>query len=249
MPPPPLANPRVPFDVLLERGGVIAVAKARGVATEPGPGHRTTSLLNGLVARWPALLGLDDERDWGLLHRLDRDTSGVVLVSSEPAAYDALRHAFAARSIEKRYLAVIDGRLSASQGTSTTPLRKVQRGDALISVPDPRGQEAVTHWTTLAREGTLSLLEVRIETGRTHQIRVHLAHQGAAILGDRVYRPLLPPNTSGFRGASDLRLHAWEIVIPLSGELVTVRAAPPATFLAGLPDSLRDRVDRLGAVA
>ncbi len=238
MPPTPVANPRVRFDVLLERDGVMAVAKPRGVATEPGPGHRSTSLLNGLAAQWPQLLEMGDARDWGLLHRLDRDTSGVVLASSDPMAYDELRGAFALRTITKRYLAVVEGRLSAAQGTTSTPLRRVQRGDALISVPDPKGQEAVTHWCTLAREGPLSLVEVRIETGRTHQIRVHLAHQGAAILGDRVYRPLLPPNTSGFRGTSDLRLHAWEVALTLAGEHLTVRAPIPGGFLAGLPASL-----------
>ncbi|MDA0802684.1 MAG: pseudouridine synthase [Planctomycetota bacterium] len=241
----PSANASVPYEVLQERDGIAFVCKPRGVASEPGLGHQRDSLLNGLVARWPALRDLGEERDYGLLHRLDRDTSGVVVVATDPARYDELRAAFADRSVQKRYLAVVQGRLSHPTGTCTTPLQRVRRTDALIVVPDPRGLPATTHWKTIARDGALALLEVSIETGRTHQIRVHLALQGAAVRGDRVYRPLLPPNTSGFKGPSDLRLHAWELSVPLGSRTVTVRAPVPDSFVADLPLSLRSAIENL----
>lgn len=242
----PAPNDRVDFDVLLERDDIVAVSKPRGVATEPGPGHQRTALLNGLVHRWPEMRSLGAARDYGLLHRLDRDTSGVVIAARTAERYDELRDAFTRRAIDKRYLAVTRGRLSQRAGTCTTPLSRVRRAGTLISVPDPSGSEAVTHWSTLAADGDLSLLEVRIETGRTHQIRVHLALQGAAVEGDRVYRPLLPPNTSGFKDSSDLRLHAWSLnLTALRGipEGLQVVAPIPPTFCANLPVALLQAVE------
>lgn len=208
---------------------MVCALKPAGTVTQPGMGHRDDALLNGLMMRYRLRLErMGAARDWGLLHRLDRETSGCVLCALEPDAYDSVRAQFAARAVRKRYLALVRGRLPSASGTADQPLEEVRRGDMKVSVTARRGEPAVTHWQTLHRRGDHALVAVSIETGKLHQIRAHMAWLGAPVTGDRVYRPLLPPNTSAPpRGAPPtLMLHAWRIgfTLPSAGGPVEAEA-------------------------
>jgi 23S rRNA pseudouridine1911/1915/1917 synthase len=241
VPAPPTSNPEVSWDLVQEWPDLVCVMKPAGVVTQPGMGHRSDALLNGLMSRYRVRMErLGAARDWGLLHRLDRETSGCVLCALDAAAYDSVRAQFAARTVRKAYLAIVRGRLPSASGRTDQPLEEVRRGDMKVSAVVRRGEAAITHWMTLASHEGRSLVALAIETGRLHQIRAHMAWLGAPIEGDRVYRPLLPPNTSKPpRGAAPtLLLHAWRIsfVLPSAGGEVSAEAAVPARFADAMAD-------------
>lgn len=214
---------------------LLVVDKPAGLVVEPGLGHRRDSLLNGLMAAHGDSLSLmGPSRDWGLLHRLDRETSGCVLVALRPAAYDSLREQFESRRVRKSYLAIVNGRPRMSEGVVDTALEEVRRGDLKVSVPGRRGagRPAVTRYRVLASTKSQALLLVSIDTGRLHQIRAHLAGIGHPIEGDRIYRTDLPPNTSRpppGREAPPLLLHAWRLGFshPESGRAMEAESPPP----------------------
>lgn len=218
--------------MLHEADGVLCVAKPPGQVTQPGRGHLDDTLLNGAFAlRGEALGALGADRDWGLLHRLDREVGGCVLLALTPEAYDALRAAFERRVIEKTYLAIVQGAPPAPEGACSRAIREEVRDDMKVATCPPRGGDAAeTRWRTVARAAGRSLLEVEPVTGRLHQIRAHLATLGCPIVGDRVYRSDAPPNTSRLprgREPDPLLLHAWRIAFPRGGATVRVECPPP----------------------
>ena len=236
--PLPTPNPAIDIRVLHEDPSFVVVEKPAGTVTEPGLGHAGDSLMNGAFARWGARLGpLGEARDHGLLHRLDRDASGALVIALDAAAYDAIRAQFEARTVRKRYLAIVEGKPPRGEGSIDLPLEEARRGDMKVSLVNRRGggRPALTRWRTLASAGGRTLLEVEIETGRLHQIRVHLAQLGCPVLNDRVYRVDLPPNTSTpprGRPAPPLALHAASIGFthPVTGAAVEVTCPAPAHF-------------------
>jgi 23S rRNA pseudouridine1911/1915/1917 synthase len=236
--PLPTPNPAIAIRVLHEDPSFVVVEKPAGTVTEPGLGHAGDSLMNGAFARWGARLGpLGEARDHGLLHRLDRDASGALVIALDAAAYDAIRAQFEARTVRKRYLAIVEGKPPRGEGSIDLPLEEARRGDMKVSLVNRRGggRPALTRWRTLASAGGRTLLEVEIETGRLHQIRVHLAQLGCPVLHDRVYRVDLPPNTSTpprGRPAPALSLHAASIGFahPVTGAAVEVTCPAPAHF-------------------
>jgi 23S rRNA pseudouridine1911/1915/1917 synthase len=236
--PLPTPNPAIDIRVLHEDPSFVVVEKPAGTVTEPGLGHAGDSLMNGAFARWGARLGpLGEARDHGLLHRLDRDASGALVIALDAAAYDAIRAQFEARTVRKRYLAIVEGKPPRGEGSIDLPLEEARRGDMKVSLVNRRGggRPALTRWRTLASAGGRTLLEVEIETGRLHQIRVHLAQLGCPVLHDRVYRVDLPPNTSTpprGRPAPALSLHAASIGFahPVTGAAVEVTCPAPAHF-------------------
>ena len=239
VPAPPTANTKVLVSEIYSDEDVFALNKVAGMVTQPGIGHLNDSLMNGIFAKERiALTRLGTERDYGLLHRLDRETSGVILVARTADAYDKIRGQFEARTIEKTYLAIVRGRLPGVEGCCRQSLSEVRRGDMKISVPSPRGESAVTHWRVLAASKELAVVACAIETGKLHQIRSHMAYLGAPIEGDRVYRSLLPPNTSALPANQrhlppTLRLHAWRIAFahPKNGKRIEVEAPIPLNIL------------------
>jgi 23S rRNA pseudouridine1911/1915/1917 synthase len=236
----------VSFSVVHEDESVLVVLKPAGLVVHPGAGNRDATLENGLRQHAPGLAELPRS---GLLHRLDKDTSGLVLVAKTLAAYTRLNRDLQKRRIAREYRAIVNGVMTAG-GTIEAPLGRhpVHRTRMAVVVG---GREAVTHYRVLARFAAHSWLAVRLQTGRTHQIRVHMAHLGFPLVGDRVYggRARLPAGASpelagALRGFGRQALHACALGFthPASGAALHFRAPLPEDMrellavLAGSPE-------------
>lgn len=226
-PPPPLraAPEDLPVDVLYEDEDLIAVNKPAGMVVHAGAGRHAGTLVNALLHRYGALSGVAGELRPGIVHRLDRETSGVLLVARSDAAHRNLAAQFAGRRVEKTYLAMVTGVVKADHGVIERPIARDPLHRTRMTVRTGSGRAAHTEYRVLRRFAAASYLEVKIGTGRTHQIRVHLAAIGHPVVGDRVYgaarRPEgLPPLEGRFF------LHAWRIRFahPSTGLPLTVTA-------------------------
>jgi 23S rRNA pseudouridine1911/1915/1917 synthase len=232
----------LPLTVLWEDAHLLAVDKPPGMVVHPAPGWRRGTLVNALAHHLGTTAGPGEADRPGIVHRLDRDTSGVLLVARSAAALEGLARQFRARTVEKRYLAVVRGRVGPEAGTIDRPIGRHPRERKRMSVAARRGRAAVTRWTVVERFAGATLLRLHPETGRTHQLRVHLAAAGHPILGDPLYGARRPGRTLPPAGAAFPRqaLHAEEIrfIHPMTGERLAVRAPLPPD-LAGLLDALR----------
>jgi 23S rRNA pseudouridine1911/1915/1917 synthase len=194
-PPEPVAlTPEpIPLAVVHEDADLLVVNKPTGLVVHPGAGHRTGTLVHALLAHCgPSLSGVGGARRPGIVHRLDRGTSGLLVVAKADHAHHALARQLKARTVERRYLALVHGRLPHAAGVVETAIGRDPRDRLRMAVrPAGAGRPALTRYRVLerfARPAPLTLLEVTLGTGRTHQIRVHLAHLGAPVVGDRTYR-------------------------------------------------------------
>jgi 23S rRNA pseudouridine1911/1915/1917 synthase len=175
-------------DVVYEDKDILVVDKPAGMLVHPAPGHMTGTLTDGLLARYPELAHVGSATRPGVVHRLDGDTSGVLVLARTTRAYTGLRRAFEShRDIEKTYLAVLHGAPRPHKGTLETLVGRKAWDARRMAVVASGGARAVTHWETLSRMGSLALVEFKIETGRMHQIRVHAAHLGHPVVGDALY--------------------------------------------------------------
>jgi 23S rRNA pseudouridine1911/1915/1917 synthase len=184
-------GPEADVDVVVRYADddVVVVAKPAGLVVHPGAGHASGTLVNGLLARYPELAGIGDPARPGIVHRLDRDTSGLMVVARSPRAYDALVDELGRREVDRRYLALVWGRLDAPRGAVDAPIgRSVSRRTRMVVREG--GREARTSYEVRREfdDPVVSLVECRLETGRTHQIRVHLAAIGHPVVGDAPYR-------------------------------------------------------------
>lgn len=245
VPPPQPATPQaeaIPLEILYEDGDLAAVNKPAGMVVHPAPGHPGGTLVNALLGTLTNLSGIGGELRPGIIHRLDKGTSGIVLVAKHDRAHRALAAQFAGRTVAKSYLAVAWGRMPGREGILETPIGRDAKDRKRISAHSRRPRPALTRWRVLRQMPEAALLEVRPETGRTHQIRVHLAAAQHPVLGDQLYGPR-PGRESAYRKVSvrygfrdRLALHAWKI-----------RFAHPATqaaieVVAPLPPEL-ERLD------
>ena len=183
-------NDKVPFRVIRETESFVIVSKPAGVPTQPGIGHDRDTLLNGLFARWGTTLqNLGRARDFGLIHRLDRPTSGLVVVALTRDAHDALRGQFETRMVHKCYLALVHGTPRPPVGTERTPIREVREHSRKVAKLGVHrfAKPAVTRYKVVASGNSVCLVDCRIETGRLHQVRVHMLARGCPVVGDRVY--------------------------------------------------------------
>lgn len=240
MPPPedptPVPQPEVEFTVVYEDDDVIVVDKPAGLVVHPGAGQADGTLVNGLVARYPELLEVGEIHRPGIVHRLDRGTSGLLVVARTEDAYFELVEQMSAHEPERVYLALAWGHLETEAGTIDAPIGRSTRHPTRMTVTD-NGRHAVTHYRVEGRFSdpvTCSLVRCRLETGRTHQIRVHLRAISHPVVGDRDYdggRPGLDPGRPF--------LHAAELSFrhPVTDE--------PMHFEAPLPDGLASVLDRL----
>jgi 23S rRNA pseudouridine1911/1915/1917 synthase len=212
----------LPLDILYEDESIVAVNKPAGMTVHAGAGVHSGTLVNALVHRFRALSQVGGDLRPGIVHRLDRYTSGVVLVARTDAAHRALAAQFAGRKVEKVYIALVEGVVKAAKGRIETPITRDPVRRIRMTTKTGAGRTASTEYRVLQRFTAHTLLEVRIGTGRTHQIRVHLSSIGHPVAGDKVYGG--KPSAFG-----RFFLHAQSIafVNPASGEPMTVTAPIP----------------------
>ncbi|MGH8998379.1 MAG: RluA family pseudouridine synthase [Acidimicrobiia bacterium] len=237
--PPPLAAEDVDFGVVHADDSVIVVAKPAGLVVHPGAGHTTGTLAGGLLARFPEIAGVGEATRPGIVHRLDRDTSGLMVVARTAAAYGALVAALARREVDRRYLALAWGRFASRRGTIDAPIGRSPQRPTRMAVREA-GRPAQTGYEVLRQfaDPEVAHLECRLETGRTHQIRVHLRAIGHPVVGDATYggdRPL----GGAVLGRPFLHAHALAFDHPDSGER--------CEFTCPLPADLAQVVEAMGS--
>jgi len=213
----------LPLDVLYEDADVIAINKPAGIVVHTGAGHHSGTLVNAVLHRFGKLSTVGGDLRPGIVHRLDRFTSGVILVARTDAAHRHLAEQFAARQVEKIYVALVHGSVKNDQGQITTPIARDPVRRVRMTARLAQGRQAITSYQVLKRFQQFTLLEVKIGTGRTHQIRVHLASIRHAVVGDKLYGA--PASALG-----RYFLHARQITFtsPSSGDRITLAAPLPA---------------------
>lgn len=186
-PKPISAEPQdIPIDIIYEDHDLLVVNKPRGLVTHPAAGSPDGTLVNALLYHTQDLSGIGGELRPGIVHRLDKDTSGLLVVAKNDFSHRILSEALQAHHFSKRYLALVQGDMRQESGTIDAPLARSRRDYRKMTV-DPAGRPAVTHWKVKERFGKYTLLEIDLETGRTHQIRVHMRHAGHPVAGDPLY--------------------------------------------------------------
>lgn len=230
--PPPaptdLLPEAIPLDILFENEDVLIINKPAGMVVHPSPGHERGTVVHAALGHVPDLEGIGGEERPGIVHRLDKDTSGLLVIAKNERAHRWLQDQFRQRTVKKVYLALVDGRPPTPSGRIEAPIgRNTTHRKLMAVVPLEKGREAITEYHTLESFPAHTLLEVHPLTGRTHQIRVHLAFLGCPVAGDTVYgrrKPTLPLMRHF--------LHAARLKITLPGESV------PRQFEAPLPEDL-----------
>ena len=177
----------IPLDILYEDADLIFVNKPRGMVVHPAAGHQSGTLVNALLCHCgPELSGINGIARPGIVHRIDRDTSGVIVACKNDAAHRCLAEQFAVHSITRRYFAICHGRFKAEEGAVDAPIGRSPKDRKKMAVV-PGGKHAVTHYRVLEQNDKYAFVRLELETGRTHQIRVHMTHIGHPLLGDAVY--------------------------------------------------------------
>lgn len=230
---PVTADIAVEFAIAHEDADVIVVNKPAGVVVHPGAGRPGGTLANGLLARIPEIAELGPEYRWGIVHRIDRDTSGLLIVAKTPTAFEHLQAALKSRAVHRRYLAVVSDRFANTTGTIDAPIGRDPAHPTRMAVSQG-GRPARTHYRRLADwdDHEESLLAVTLETGRTHQIRVHLRAIDHPIIGDPVYGP--GRRMAGDPGRTWLHAEALTFEHPSGSGSMTVHAPLPADLLTSL---------------
>jgi 23S rRNA pseudouridine1911/1915/1917 synthase len=219
----------IALTVRYEDDHVLVVDKPSGMVVHPGAGHTTGTLAAAVLAHAPDVAGVGGPRRPGVVHRLDKDTSGLLVVARTQRAYDSLTAQLAARTVSRRYLALVHGRMAASHGVVDAPIGRHPTERIRMAVrPEGKGRRAVTRYRVLERFAAFTYLEAQLETGRTHQIRVHFLSLGHPIYGDETYRlrsaKRLPIPFDG------IALHAFslEFMHPVTGkQMVFTSPTPP----------------------
>lgn len=238
--PPPrpahLAAEPLALQIVYEDEALLVIDKPPGLVVHPAPGHASGTLVNALLFHCRTLSGIGGEERPGIVHRLDKDTSGLLLVAKHDRSHRHLAAQLKTRQVQRRYVALVRGRLPAWQGTIDAPIGRHPQQRQKMAVVERSSRAARTHYQVREAWGPLSLLRLSLETGRTHQIRVHLAHLGHAVIGDPLYAPgplRLPGHAAleqALRAFPRQALHAEEIRFqhPESGAWCTFTAPLPA---------------------
>ena len=218
----------IPLDVLYEDEHLIVINKPAGLVVHPAAGHADGTLVNALLAHCTELSGINGTQRPGIVHRLDKDTSGVIVVAKSDRAHQNLQAQIQAKTARREYLAIVRGVPKSDSGVIDAPIARHKSDRKKMAVVDD-GRKAITHWQIMERFGHYTLVKFDLETGRTHQIRVHSAHMGWAIAGDPVYGH---PNKEISQYIIGQALHAWRLTFthPVSGELIQNIAPLPEGF-------------------
>ncbi len=231
-PPSPLSPEAIPLNIVYEDADLLVVDKPPGLTVHPAPGHPTHTLVNAILSHFPHLADIGDSLRPGIVHRLDKDTSGLMLVAKNAQAQNNLSEQFRSRSIAKAYLVLVKGRLTPERGIIEAGIGRDPTNRKRMAVVSG-GREARTEYRVVKYLGDYTLIEVRPQTGRTHQIRVHLAAIGYPVAGDATYGVKSPHLARQF-------LHACRLgfKLPSSGEYVE--------FTSELPQDLKQALEDIG---
>ena len=236
-PPPEKIETRpeaIPLEILFEDDDLIVINKPAGMTVHPGAGHHEHTLVNALLHHCSTLSGIGGKERPGIVHRLDRETSGCLVAAKNDIAHRELSKQFATRTVEKIYLALVAGKLRKQTGVIEEKIGRHPVQRKRMSVSSPRGREARTEYRVLRLNEQASLIECRLHSGRTHQIRVHLHHLGHPVLGDKIY---------GLRFAKNFprqMLHAWKLGFRHT------RTGERKNFEAPLPDDFEQAIALTG---
>lgn len=216
----------IPLEILYEDEDVAVVNKPCGMVVHPAPGNETGTLVNALLYAMDDLSGIGGVKRPGIVHRLDKDTSGLLMIAKNDQAHESLSEQLRERTMDKRYLAVVEGEMKEPSGRIEQPVARSKKDRKKMAI-DPEGRYALTEWTLKENLRGAALLEVHILTGRTHQIRVHMQSIHHPVAGDPIYGA-----KNGVK-APRLMLHAWRLSFthPRTGERLSFCAEPPEAFV------------------
>ena len=244
--PPSLQGEAMPLNILFEDKHLIVVDKPSGLVVHPGPGNPTGTLVNGLLYHCPELGGINAELRPGIVHRLDKDTTGTMVVAKSRLVLDDLSRQFKAREVQKKYLALVHGVLKQDAGRISLQIGRHPIDRKKMSTLSSRGRDAETLWRVKLRYPAATLLELELKTGRTHQIRVHCTSMRHSIIGDTVYTCGKPgkntinnPSARWVKLAKRQMLHAWQLRFTHPVERRTM------SFTAPIPDDMQQVMDAL----
>jgi 23S rRNA pseudouridine1911/1915/1917 synthase len=237
--PAELAPSDIPLRIVYEDGNVLVADKPAGIVVHPSAGHESDTLVQAVLNHAPGLPGVGGERRPGVVHRLDKDTSGLVIFAKHDGAMLELQRQFKARQVKKTYLAIVHGAPPTEEGLIDAPVgRDPRERKRMAVVAEQKGRPARSRFHRIGQLGEYALLLVEPETGRTHQIRVHLAYLGTPVAGDRVYGSRHQPDWLGRQ-----MLHAWRLQLGLTDE------PEPRRFEAAIPADFREALVHIGGAA
>ena len=224
----------IPLDIIYEDDDVAVLNKARGMVVHPAPGNYTGTLVNALLYHCSNLSGINSAIRPGIVHRLDKDTSGIMIVAKNDAAHISLSQQIQSKTAVRTYLAVVRGNIKTDSGTIETQIARDKTDRKKMAVVKEGGRDAITDYEVLERFGKYTLVRCKLRTGRTHQIRVHMEYLGYPLVGDPKYSPMKTP--FGIKGQA-LHSHTLEFTHPRTGKRMK--------FEAPLPEDMHKIITRL----
>ena len=224
----------IPLDIIYEDDDVVVLNKARGMVVHPAPGNYTGTLVNALLYHCSNLSGINSAIRPGIVHRLDKDTSGIMIVAKNDASHISLSQQIQSKTAVRTYLAVVRGNIKTDSGTIETQIARDKTDRKKMAVVKEGGRDAITDYEVLERFGKYTLVRCKLRTGRTHQIRVHMEYLGYPLVGDPKYSPMKTP--FGIKGQA-LHSHTLEFTHPRTGERMK--------FEAPLPEDMHKIITRL----